>query len=163
MLSIGMQRWGAWLVQKTLDLLKLGHTRRPGASGLIGLCASRNCAGSGATEGHAVIDAMVALLMISLTLVYGLRAVDQAENAAARAEEIRQATRLLSELMATAPRSYAASSGATDRFDWTVVTQITGAERPIEVCRRAIELRDRKSSRAYAASSLEICPESDAT
>jgi hypothetical protein len=101
---------------------------------------------------------MVAMLILALTVVLGLRTLQQARQAADVAWEYRRAQSLLAQLMETAPRRYAESAGLRDGFRWTVETTATGAERPIEVCRRAVDLKNVRSGRTYGVSTLEACP-----
>lgn len=110
------------------------------------------------TDGHVVVDSMVALMILALAIILGLQAVQQAGRVARLAQEVRRANALLNDLMLDGPRSLQAVAGTTDDFSWSIETQITGAERPIEVCRRLATLVNRTSSRRYSASSLETCP-----
>lgn len=112
----------------------------------------------GDEAGYALADALVAVLILSMTLVLSLRALGQAREAADVAWEVRRAQALLAHLMEAAPHRYAPSAGESDGFTWTVETAITGAERPIEVCRRAVSVHSARSGRDYAAATLETCP-----
>jgi hypothetical protein len=118
----------------------------------------RPIAGRARDAGYALTDALVAMLILSLALVLSLRALGQAREVADVAWEIRRADSLLAYLIEAAPHRYEASGGTSDGFRWTVETAITGAERPVEVCRRAVALKNLKSGRAYAAATLETCP-----
>jgi len=108
--------------------------------------------------GYALTDALVAMLILSLTLVMSLRALGPAGDAAEMAWEVRRADSLIAHLIEAAPHRYAPSAGTSDGFAWTVETTITGAERPVEVCRRAVALENALSGRTYAAATLETCP-----
>lgn len=114
--------------------------------------------GDAGDPGYALTDALVAMLILSLALVLSLRALGQAREVAEVAWEVRRADSLIAHLIEAAPHSYETSTGANDGFRWTVETAITGAERPIEVCRRAVGLTNLRSGRAYAAATLETCP-----
>jgi hypothetical protein len=105
-----------------------------------------------------MVDALVAMLIVAMTLGLSLQAVQQARGAAARAAEVRAACRLLAELMEYGPRDPSPETGARDGFRWRVTMETTGSERPIEVCRRAAELQHAVSGRRYASSTLEVCP-----
>jgi len=98
------------------------------------------------------------MLILSLTLVMSLRTLGQARDAADAAWEVRRAHSLLAHLIEAAPHRYAPSAGESDGFAWTVQTTLTGAERPIEVCRRAVALKNERSGRTFAAATLETCP-----
>lgn len=112
----------------------------------------------GGSEGYALTDALVAMLVLSLTLVMSLRAIGQARDAAEVAWEVRRADALIAHLLQAAPHSFEASAGSSDGFAWTVATTMTGAERPVEVCRRAVSVQYRPSGRLYGAATLETCP-----
>jgi len=110
------------------------------------------------SDGYALTDALVAMLILSTTLVLGLTALGQARQVADAAWEARRAEALVSYLLETAPHTYASTAGNNGAFAWTVETTGTGAERPIEVCRRAVALRAVRSGRTYGAATLETCP-----
>lgn len=101
---------------------------------------------------------MVALLIISTTIVLTLHALGTARRAAMAADEVQRAHTLLNHLMLSAPRQYEAANGQTDGFAWTVETTPTGAEAPVEVCRRFVRAVHPTSKRVYAFSTLETCP-----
>lgn len=101
---------------------------------------------------------MVALLIFAMTMILSLRAMEQARRSADIALEVRTADGLLKDLMQESPDDLAPSQGSADGFDWTLVTEITGAERPIAVCRRAARLINQASGRKYQASSFITCP-----
>lgn len=110
-------------------------------------------------EGHAVVDAMVALLILALTVTLSLQALLQAQRTSDRAAEIGAARALIDNLMAAGPRSLVPAEGVAGAFAWRVKTEATGAERPVEVCRRAVEVVEAESGRTYAAATLSVCPE----
>jgi len=93
-----------------------------------------------------------------MALILSLRALQQARDTAEVAWELRRAQVLLAHLLDTAPWRYAASSGESDEFTWAVETSPIGAERPIEVCRRAASIENVRTGRAFRAVSLETCP-----
>ncbi|MFZ3004791.1 MAG: hypothetical protein WA047_01360 [Phenylobacterium sp.] len=103
----------------------------------------------------------MALMILALGLILSLQAVTQARHAAAMAWEIRRAHTLLTHLMESAPRSFDELRGDSDGFAWRVQVQLTGAERPVEVCRRSTTLTNVRSGRTYAAATLETCPPAD--
>jgi hypothetical protein len=111
-----------------------------------------------ACAGYALTDAMVAMLILAMTLVMSLRALGQARDVADVAWEVRRADSLIAHLIEAAPHRYATSAGASDGFGWTVETTTTGAERPVEVCHRTVALENRRSGRTYRAATLEACP-----
>lgn len=101
---------------------------------------------------------MVALLILSLALILSFRAVLQAERVTALAREIRAANTLLDDLMRSGPRTFETSDGVLRGYDWSVVTRRTGAERPIEVCHRRVDVVNQISGRRYWAATQEPCP-----
>lgn len=112
----------------------------------------------GMSEGHAVVDAMVALLIIAMTVTLSLRALMQAQLTADRAEEVRAARTLIDDLMLSGPRSLTPMGGATAGFDWTLSTQPTGDVEPVALCRRAVALVGQTSARKYGAATISVCP-----
>jgi Tfp pilus assembly protein PilV len=123
---------------------------------------SRTCPPTGeaaADGGFALVDALVALLLLSTTLIFCLDAVTQANRAAKAAAEVRRANTLLANLIDTAPSDLENDlDGRTDGFDWRFETRTTGAERPIIVCRRLATAENRQTHRRYQISTLETCP-----
>jgi hypothetical protein len=101
---------------------------------------------------------VVALLMISLTVVLSLEALAQARRTAALALETRQAGALITELFLIAPDSFATLTGEREGLAYRVETTLTGADRPIEVCRRAVRVTRTATGRTYQAATLTICP-----
>lgn len=115
----------------------------------------RTWAGDG---GYAAVDALVALLILSSTLIMSFQALQQAGRTANAAGEARRAQTLLVYLLETSPRVLEPREGEVEGFSWRVEMDATGAERPIEVCRRSATLHARTSGRTYAAATLETCP-----
>jgi len=109
-------------------------------------------------DGFALTDALVAMLILSMTLVLSLTALGKARDVADVAWETRRAQSLLSHLIETAPHSFEPGAGVSDAFTWAVETTTTGADRPVAVCRRAVSLENRLSRRTYQAATLEACP-----
>jgi len=116
-----------------------------------------------AEAGYIVVDALVALVVITLTVSLTLAAAQQAAQAAKQARDIRQADALMRDLLVSGPRRLETTTGTTGTFTWSLQTQLTGAEQPISVCRRYVQLTSTASARHYWASTLETCPTADAT
>jgi len=125
--------------------------RRPAA-------VSRRARHEDSRAGYALTDALVAMLILAVTLITSLGALGQARRAAAVAWEVRRADTLIAHLIEAAPHRYAASAGTSDGFAWLVETTATGADRPVAVCRRAVSLENGRSGRLYRAATLEACP-----
>lgn len=111
-----------------------------------------------AAAGYVVVDAMVALMIIALATILSFRAIEGALQATTSAWEVRRAQALIGRLLDTAPRTYRPHEGATDGFSWRLETQLTGADRPIEICRRSVRLINLRTDRRYDAATLETCP-----
>lgn len=94
-----------------------------------------------------------------MSTALGFSALYQAHRLAARAEEIRRAETLLTQVLEAAPRSFATSSGVRDGFAWRLDTTMTGTEQFIDVCRRAASVRPTEGARIYRAATLETCPQ----
>jgi len=105
---------------------------------------------------------MVAMLILAMTVILSLRAIQQADHVAKVAEDVRQANVLLNELLDNGPRSFQVSQGESDRFRWTVETQATGSDRPVAVCRRVVALTNSETLRRYSETTFETCPPQDA-
>ena len=101
---------------------------------------------------------MTALLILSITLILSLTALQQARAAGDMAWEVRRADSLLAEAMGTAPRRLAASAGEVAGFAWTVETSPTGAEQPVALCRRTAVVESLATGRTFRAATLETCP-----
>ena len=110
------------------------------------------------SEGFASIDALVALMIIATTLCLTFPALNAARRAGAQADEIARADLLLSELSGRRDDRLGEVTGEADGFVWTARTQVTGMDRPIPVCRRAVALSSAASGRRYVASTLQPCP-----
>lgn len=110
-------------------------------------------------DGYAVIDALVALMILSVTVVLGLVALQQTVGVSEAAWEARQAHTLIRHVMNTGPRDLGGAAGEAQGFSWRLETQLTGADRPIPICRRAVSLVAADSGRGYKAATLTPCPE----
>lgn len=105
-----------------------------------------------------MVDAMVALMILSLAAILSFRAIETARHAATSAWEVRRAQALMSHLMDTGPRTYTPAAGERDGFRWRLETTITAADRPVEICRRTVGLVHLRTRRTYDAATLETCP-----
>ena len=144
MIPVEVQCWGAALLYLVRGRV-CGAGAKPARTGE-------------AADGYAAVDALVALMIITMTLIMSFKAMAQAGQTTAAASEVRRAEALLSYLLETTPRSYEVATGRTDGFSWRVELDATGAERPVEVCRRAASLTAIASGRSYKAATLETCP-----
>ena len=101
---------------------------------------------------------MVAMLILALSLGLSLQAVQHAEQAADQAQEIRQADSLLNTLMTDGPAVRGPLAGVDRGFAWALDTEPTGADRPIELCRRAVQVTSQATGRMFRTASLQTCP-----
>jgi hypothetical protein len=109
-------------------------------------------------SGFAAVDAIVALMIISLTLGLSYAAIQNAEASGRMADEATRADALLRDLIEGRDDALGTDAGSRDGFTWRVETQLTGSDRPIAVCRRAVAITNMRSGRAYATSTLQPCP-----
>jgi hypothetical protein len=117
-------------------------------------------AGDNAAEGFAAVDAMVALLILSVTVIFSLEAVETARHAAVAAEETRRATTLLRYLVDSAPDAISQKSGRANGFAWRVDVRPgapTGVPMAI-VCDRTADLVSEKTGRRFRLATAAICP-----
>lgn len=111
-----------------------------------------------ASPGYAAVDALVALIILSLTVILSLSAFQTAARAARIAAEAEAARTLLARLVESEPKDLDGSVGSTPAFAWTVQTQPTASNALIDVCRRAVDLVARRSGRHYGVVTLVTCP-----
>jgi hypothetical protein len=109
-------------------------------------------------EGYIAVDAMVALLIIALATVLSLQAVERAHSAATAADEYKTAQIVITDIMEGGPRSFTVATGNARGFSWRLVTEVTGSQHPIAICRRALTLQASRSGRTFQASTNETCP-----
>lgn len=108
--------------------------------------------------GYLAVDAIVAMMILAVAAILSLAAVEQSERAAGLADEVRSADAVIAQLMLSAPANFQPLGGETSGFRWTVTTELTGADRPVAVCRRVVLASSVVSHRQYSASTLAICP-----
>ena len=125
--------------------------RRPGAS-----VARR------ADDGFAVIDALMALMILSITISLTLAAGITSRRVAAAAEEAREAETALAMLLAGSQGRGAigVSSGQLGRFDWrreVAVSTLPDANAETRLCRISVSLRASGQRRIYRAATLRSC------
>jgi hypothetical protein len=111
-----------------------------------------------ANSGYAAVDALIALLILSLTIILSLEAFQVAARTARMAAEAEAARTLLARLIDGEPKDLSGSAGTTTGFAWTVRTEPTASNALIDVCRRAANLVARRSGRHYGTVTLVTCP-----
>ena len=101
---------------------------------------------------------MVAMLTVSLAVVLILQALQVAHGAAVQAQEWRRIDTVAKTVLLDGPRTFQPASGIDEGVAWNLRTETTGAERPIALCRRVVEVRNTRSARQFSLATLEACP-----
>ena len=117
-------------------------------------------AGEGSSDGYAAVDAMVALVILAMTITLALGAAQTARRASVAAEEARRATLMLRYLVDSAPPTIGVQSGTTNGFTWRVQVRPTSATSVpgILLCDRLAELVSQSSRRRFQLQTAAICP-----
>jgi hypothetical protein len=116
--------------------------------------------GEGSSDGYAAVDAMVALVILAMTITFALGAAQTARRAAVAADETRRATQLLRYLEEEAPLTLATQSGRANGFAWHVQTH-SAADAGVPgvlLCDRLAELVSNTSHRRFHLEGAAICP-----
>ena len=108
-------------------------------------------------DGIALVDAVTALLILSITLGLAFQAGRTALQAARATAEIEDARAMLDDLMQA--RFDGAVSGLSPRLAWRVSSEKVSTQGPFPFCRRTAEIRARRDQRRFSAETLEPCPE----
>jgi hypothetical protein len=117
-------------------------------------------AGDGASDGYAAVDAMVALVILAMTITFALGAAQAARRAAVVAEETRRAVQLLRYLVDEAPLTTTIQSGVANGFTWRVQTrpQSDAGVPGLVLCDRLAEIVSNTSRRRFHLEGAAICP-----
>jgi hypothetical protein len=110
------------------------------------------------SRGYAALEALMAMLLLSLSLSFGLAAYGQARRAADAALEIDRARGLIDDLLAGDADRLGAESGVSGRFSWTRDLQKTASGGLVEICRRSVSVVNARTGRRYAMARLQACP-----
>ena len=132
------------------------QTGSPFARGLLSLFADP--ASRANDDGYVLVDAIVALLVMSFTLLLTFSGMIVANQTTVRAQEIQSAEILIRTLMLDESSSFAPITGGTDQFRWSLETTTTPVATPVAVCHRNVQLQSTASVRTYSAASLTPCP-----
>ena len=123
------------------------------------LCRSHRPGRAAEAEGFAAVDALVALTILSTTLILSLGAVETSRRAALSADETRRANELLLYLIDAAPGRVGETSGRSGGFEWR--TQVRVAAGPhmatLQICDRSAKLVSRRSGRRFSLASARLC------
>jgi hypothetical protein len=106
------------------------------------------------------VDALVALTILSITLILSLGAVETARRAATSVTETRRASELLQYLIDAAPGRVGAATGRANGFDWRVEVRASAAAHgpALQLCDRSAQLTSLRSGRRFSLASARICP-----
>jgi hypothetical protein len=118
----------------------------------------------GVEDGYAAIDALVALMILTSTLICALTAAHQAAEVARFALETRQATVLGRYLIETAPVQPGVRGGRTESFSWKQsVSEPVMAVGASAICVQRANIVADKSHRTFAFESNVVCSRAAAT
>jgi hypothetical protein len=145
-------------VAGALSVLKVGATFKRAKMRFRLRSGSQDASVRADQAGYAAIDALVALMILSSTLICGMTAAHQSTTAAEAAFELRRANDLTGFLLETSPVEPGQTVGTTDGFGWRrEVSSPVLTFGPGAVCVRAVSLANTKSHRVYTAKTSAIC------
>ncbi|HYE47262.1 MAG TPA: hypothetical protein VEA44_15975 [Caulobacter sp.] len=119
-----------------------------------------NGRGDDSSEGFASIDAIVAMLVLAVTVALALQASAMARQLSHRAVATRQAGLLLNQLLADPRPTEPLVEGATDRHRWRLERRLAGMaadERAPRLCEWRAVVTDRRSGLAYQSRVMDLC------
>lgn len=120
----------------------------------------------GPSDGFAAVDALVALTVLSSTIILTLAATQVARRAATDALETRRASELLQFVVLSEPHKIGDRTGQAAGFIWRLETAqstiaVNAATPPI--CTRKAEVTSLRTGHHYRLATSEICLESLST
>jgi hypothetical protein len=105
------------------------------------------------------VDALVALTILSSTIVFALAATEQGQHAARSALEMRRAGDLLTYVAETSRTASGVVSGQTDAFLWRVnIDDPLPSSASESMCAHRVTVTSRLTDRSYSLRTDEICP-----
>jgi hypothetical protein len=112
-----------------------------------------------AEAGYAAVDALVALTILSMTLILAINAGAVAKRAAIAADETRRAAGLLKYLVETSPAAPGAIQGVTGSFSWAVTVRRVNSPPVgnVGACRREAAVKSLVSGRTFNLATTELC------
>jgi len=125
------------------------------------LAFQRRSRGAVGREGFAAVDALVALMILSATIILSLGAAQVARRATGEAVQMRRADQALQGLLQTTPHGIGVVQGRAAGFLWWVTTTPSAGEArtgAVQVCARAAEVQALGDHRRYRMSTIELCP-----
>lgn len=109
-------------------------------------------------EGYVAVDALVALTILTSTIVFALSAVQQGARVARSALEVREASAELQEAMQWTRAGVSGGQVSTHAFSSRVeLSPPTQMVAGIGLCRRTVVVVSAQSGRPYYASTNAIC------
>jgi hypothetical protein len=114
-----------------------------------------------ASAGFAVVDSLVALMILTVTLVIALQAAQAARQAASSALEMRRAEGLFRFLLDSQPPAVGALVGQAEDFKWRLDTQLSAPQAgttSAQICGRTLQLRNIRSGHRYRVDTAVVCP-----
>ena len=112
-------------------------------------------------EGFAAVDALVALMILSATIILSLGAAEVGRRAMRDAVQVRRADQILLGLLKTTPHEIGAVQGRSSNFVWRVTTKPANAaarSRTTQICERVAKVQALGDHRRYSMSTAELCP-----
>ena len=110
--------------------------------------------------GFAAADALVALMILAVTIVLSLEAAATAGRAARAALETRQASETLRQALQLSPPTPGVASGSTSLFAWRVDTRSSGAVSnlaALRLCDRSASATSIRSRHRFSLATTEPC------
>ena len=108
-----------------------------------------------AQAGFAAVDALVALLILSTTLVFSLGGLQAAARLATRSQEAIEVSALARQLLARGGDGVSADAGRSGPLRWTLQTDRLGDA--AAVCVEGLEVRSLATGRRYRFTSALAC------
>jgi hypothetical protein len=107
---------------------------------------------------------LIALMILSTTIVLAIQAGEIARRVSLAAEETRRADEVARALLAESEAGVSERQGASDAFLWTLRTETapgSSATQGVRVCRRMVSVTSKLSGRAYRVTTANLCPADD--
>jgi type II secretory pathway pseudopilin PulG len=110
-------------------------------------------------DGYVAAETLIAMLIMSTALAFGLVAFVKAQAAGEAARDLRRAQGLAWTQMHRQFVQEGESQGQSTDFTWRTTLHDVGAPGLIPICQRVIALSGRSpEARRYAVTALETCP-----
>ncbi len=112
-------------------------------------------------DGFAAVDALVALMILSATIILSLGAAEVARRATRDAVQLRRADQILLGLLKTSPQEIGVAQGRSSNFVWRVTIRPANAaprSHTAQVCERVAQVQSLGDHRRYSMSTSELCP-----